>query len=170
VTFTLVFALGVSLASAGDSHPDRRPTEGVVLATSRLGLESGSGQAAFNFARLRDLWVRVTLGGATNPAQLRTNPIQLNLRLIDPQGMLIFDSRVAYAPDPSVPTMEVPGARPPVAIFQATPLKDGLLALDYALPVSGSVISRSLSEGTWMLVAEAGGRTFSASIEVRTGY
>jgi hypothetical protein len=32
------------------------------------------------------------------------------------------------------------------------------------------VVTRYLSEGTWTLVAEAGGRKFSASIDVSTAY
>ena len=54
-------------------------------------------------------------------------------------------------------------------VFQARTLRDGVV-LDYALPVSSGVVTRFLSEGTWILVAEAGGRTFTTSIEVSTGY
>ena len=160
--FMLAFALGSSLASAGEIQPPRRGTEGIALAASRLALESGSGQTSFNFAHLRDLWIRVTLPGAATP-------VQLDLRLIDPQGTLIYEARVAYASDPRITTMEVPGAPHAVPVFWARTLRDGI-ALDYALPVSGSVVTRSLSEGTWTLVAEAGGRTFSTSLEVSTGY
>jgi len=163
LAFTFVFALGWSLASAaGADRADARPgTAGLGLATSRLGLESGADQAAFDFARLRDLWVRVTLAGAPNPVQMR-------LRLIDPQGTLIYESSVAYTSDPAITTMVVPGARHSVAVFQAVTHRDGVM-LDYALPVSGSAVLSHLSEGTWTLVAEAGGRTFTTPFEVRTG-
>lgn len=160
-----VFALGSSHASAaGVDNPDRgRPfTEGVVLAASQLALESGSDETSFNFAHLRDLWVRVRLSGTTDP-------VRLDLRLIDPQGTLIYEASVLYASDPAISTMDSPDAGRPVAVFQARTLRGGV-ALDYALPVSGSVVTRHLSEGTWTFVAEAGGRTFSTSIDVSTGY
>jgi hypothetical protein len=136
--------------------------EGVVLAASQSVLENGSGETSFNFARLRDLWVRVWLAGTTNP-------VQLNLRLIDPQGSLIYEASVPYASDPTITTVGVPVAGRPVAVFRARS-QAGWVALDYALPVSGSVVTRHLSEGTWMLVAEAGGRKFSTSIDVSAAY
>ena len=132
-----------------------------MLATSRLALEGGADQTSFNFAHLRDLWVRVSLAGAANP-------VLLNLRLIDPQGALVYEASAAYSSDPSITSMEVPGARHSVAVFRARALRDGV-ALDYALPISGSVVTRYLSEGTWTLVAEVGGREFSKSIDVTAG-
>ncbi len=159
--FMFVFALGSSHLGAGEVHRDR-PFEAVVLAASQLALEGGSDESSFNFARLRDLWVRVRLAGTTSP-------VQLDLRLIDPQGTLIYEASVPYASDPTITTMDVPGAGHPMAVFQAKTLRGGV-ALDYALPVSGSVVTRNLSEGTWTLDVEAGGREFSTSIDVSTGY
>jgi hypothetical protein len=147
---------------AGEIRGDRRFREGVVLAASQLALESGADETSFNFAHLRDLWVRVRLAGVANP-------VQLNLRLIDPNGTLIYEASVPYASDPTITTMDVPGAGHPVPVFQAKALRGGV-ALDYALPVSGSVVTRYSSEGTWTFVAEAGGRKFSTSIDVSTGY
>ena len=148
-------------AGAGETRRDRR-FEGVVLAASQPALESESGETPFNFARLRDLWVRVWLAGAPNP-------VQLNLRLIDPEGTLIYEASVPYSSDPAITTADVNATGRPVAVFKARS-QDGWVALDYALPVSGSVVTRHLSEGTWTLVAEAGKRTFSTSIDVGTVY
>jgi len=172
--FMFVLALGSSHASAAsvdNPHPRPgtaqsgdlgageirrdRPFEGVVLAASQLALESGSDETSFHFAHLRDLWVRVWLARTTDP-------VQLNLRLIDPQGTLIYEASVPYA---SAPTINATN----VLVFKAKTL-GGWVALDYALPVSGSVVTRHLSEGAWTLEAEAGGRTFSTSIDVTTGY
>ena len=160
--FTLVVILGSSHASAATIDSGRAFREGIVLATSQLALEGGSDETSFNFARLRDLWIRVALRGTTSP-------IQLNLRLIDPQGMLIYEATVPYSSDPTITTLEVSGTGRPVAAFHAK-TQGGGVALDYALPVSGSVVTRHLSEGTWTLVAEAGGRKYSASIDVSAGY
>lgn len=150
--FLLVFLLGSAHAGAGE----------IRLAASQVALENGPGETSFNFAHLRDLWVRVWL-----PAT--SNPIQLELRLLDPQGTLIYEASVPYASDPTITTLDVPGAGHPLTVFRAKTLR-GRLALDYALPVSGSVVTRSLSEGTWTLEAEAGGRKYTTSIDVSAGY
>lgn len=137
-------------------------SEGVVLADSQIGLDKGPGATQFNFARLRDLWVRVNLAGMP-PS------VQLDLSLIDPQGTLIYEASVPFSSDPAMKTKDVPGAGHPVTVFQARPLRGGV-ALDYALPVSGSVVTRYLSAGTWKIVAEVGGRTFSTALDVSTVY
>lgn len=157
--FMVVFALcSFHASAASEIRYDRPLREGIVLAVSRVALESGSGETSFNFARLRDLWVRVWLVGATNP-------VQLDLRLIDPQGTLIYEASVPYSSDPAIATLDVRDAGHPVAVFKAKTL-GGAVALDYMLPVSGSVVTQYLSEGTWTLVAEAGGRKFTTSIDV----
>ena len=154
--FLLVFALG-------SSHAGENPVrEGIVLAASQPALESGSDETSFNFAHLRDLWVRVNLVGMPRS-------LQLNLRLIDPQGTLIYEASVPYTSDPTMTTIDSPGAGHPVAVFPAKTRRSGV-ALDYALPVSGGVVTRYLSEGAWTLDVEAGGRKFSTSIDVSTGY
>ena len=154
--FMFVFALGslharaASVDDRGEIRRDRPFKEGIVLAASQLALESETDETSFNFARLRDLWIRVNLPSTRNP-------VQLNLRLIDPQGTLIYEASVLYASDPTI------------TVFQAKTLSGGV-ALDYAIPVSGGVVTRNLREGTWALVAEAGGRKFSTLIDVSTGY
>jgi hypothetical protein len=160
VAFTLVCAL--CTLHAAEIRRDQPAREGIALAASQVALESGSDETAFNFARLRDLWIRVTLRGAKDPARL-------DLRLIDPEGTLIYEASVPYASDPTITTIELPDAGHPVAVFRAKPLQGGV-ALDYALPVSSSVVTRHLSEGTWTVTADAGGRTFSTSIDVSAGY
>jgi hypothetical protein len=172
VAAAIVFLLALGLSHPtlatpkGDAEkraPGAAPfKEGVVLADSRFALENGPGAARFNFARLRDLWVRVNLAG-------RPHTVQLGLSLIDPQGTLVYEVSVPFSSDPSITTMEVPGAGHPVTVFQARPLHGGI-AMDYALPVSGSVVTRNLSAGTWKLVAEVHGRTFSTSMDVSAEY
>src|SRR5262245_62698361 len=94
----LVLALGSS--HANDIRRDRPFREGIMLASAQIALESTSEETSFNFAHLRDLWVRVMLAGATSP-------VQLNLRLIDPQGTLIYEASAVYASDAL--TSPVPG-------------------------------------------------------------
>jgi len=159
----LLLALDGSHARAGSADDPRPPAaEGVVLAGSPLAMERGSGETSFNFAHLRDLWVRVWLAGTATP-------VQLDLRLIDPQGTLIYEASVPYVSDPTIPTQEARPGEVPLTAFQAKTL-GGWVALDYALPISGSVVTRFLSEGTWTLKVEAGGREFSTSVDVRTDY
>jgi len=160
VALMLVCALGTSHAS--EVRRDQPAREGVALAVSQCALETGTGETSFNFARLRDLWIRVTLRDAKGL-------VQLNLRLTDPQGALVYEASVPYATDSTMTAVELPGAAHPVTVFPAKTLHGGV-ALDYALPVSGSVVTRHLSEGTWTFVAEAGGRSFSTSIDVSAGY
>ena len=133
-----------------------------MLAESQLALEDGIDRSSFNFSHLRDLWLRVRLKGFAGPAHL-------SLRLIDPQGVPIYEASVPYASDPKMTTIDVQGTGHPVAVFQTKTLRGGV-GLDYAIPVSGSVVTRNLSEGTWTLLAEVGGRTFSTSIDVSVGY
>jgi len=120
VALMLVCALGTSHASEVRRDPPAR--EGVALAVSQCALEPGTGETSFNFARLRDLWIRVTLRNATDV-------VQLNLRLIDPQGTLIYEASVPYATDPTMTAMELPGAGRPVTVFPAKKLSGGV-ALD----------------------------------------
>jgi len=133
-----------------------------VLADSQFALEQAPGETRFNFAHLRDLWVRVNLAGMP-PS------VQLNLSLTDPKGTLVYETSVPFSSDPRMKTLNVPGAGHPVTVFQAKRTRGGL-ALDYAIPVSGSVVTRYLSAGTWRLVAEVGGRTFSTPLDVSTQY
>jgi hypothetical protein len=149
-------------SAKGESPGAASFKEGVVLADSQFALEKGPGATRFNFARLRDLWVRVNLAGMPHL-------VQLNLSLTGPQGTLVYEASVPFSLDPRMTTMDSPGAGHRVTVFQAKPLRGGL-ALDYALPVSGSVVTRYLNAGTWKLMAEVGERTFSTSIDVSTDY
>ena len=160
-------------SSAGEPAPKRERArgespgaapfrDGIVLADSQFALEQGPGATRFNFAHLRDLWVRVNLAGMP-PS------VQLDLTLTDPRGTLVYEASAPFSSDPRVKTKDVPGAGHPVTVFQAKRMQ-GRLALDYAIPVSGTVVTRYLSAGTWTLVAEVGGRTFSAPLDVSAEY
>jgi hypothetical protein len=71
--------------------------------------------------------------------------------------------------------IEVPNGLHPITVFPAKPLQGGL-AIDYAVPVSGSVITRNMIAGTWRVEAIVSGMgggvsgTFSVPIEVSVNY
>ena len=158
----VAFAWMVCACSATD---DRAPgaatfSEGLVLAESAFGLESDLGAASFNFSHVRDLWVRVKLSHLSGPSQL-------DLTLIDPAGTILYEATAEFSPDPNMATMPMPGAARPVTVFPAKQLRGGF-ALDYAVPISGSVVTRYMTPGTWQIRVQAAGRNFSRSIQVST--
>ena len=144
---------------------NRRPfQEGIELSISKEGLDNGVTSTHFNFARLRDLWVRVNLPGMPRVGQL-------TLVLIDPKGKIGYQASVPYSPDPGMTEMTMPGMMRPVTVFLAKPRTDGLM-LDYAIPVSGSVLTRRLVGGEWRVEARISGtgRSYAKMMTVDTTF
>jgi hypothetical protein len=136
--------------------------EGIELSYSQSALDHGLTSTSFNFAHLRDLWVRVNLVGMPNVGTL-------DLKLIDPRGTIAYEGHVPFSPDTNMERMEIPKALHPVTVFHPKPQAGGH-SLDYVVPVSGGVLTRYMIPGTWRVEAqfEGVGRVFGQQIQVST--
>lgn len=133
--------------------------EGIELADSQSALENGQTSDRFNFSRMRELWVRVKVAGMTGTTVMR-------LTLTTPAGSTFFENNVAYSPDRSQSTMNVPNAPHPITVFPAQPLGGGH-GLVYVVPVVGTALARYPAPGRWRVAAAfEGGRILSADIDV----
>jgi hypothetical protein len=138
--------------------------EGILLSDSTLSLDNGVTSTNFNFAHLRELHVRIGMTGVPHVGRL-------NLVLYDPKGIIAYETSAHYSPDKLVRETNVPGAMRPITVFRAKPHPQGGFALDYVIPVSGTMISRYMSPGTWKIDALIDGRpTYSTNIDVSTTY
>jgi hypothetical protein len=159
----------VPVAKAPELRPDTpavfvpfRP--GVYLSDSQHNLDNGAFSSRFNFAHLRELWIRVKVSGMPHMGTL-------SFVLTDPHGNAVFEGSSAFSPDPNMRQTDVPGALNPVSVFYAKPVTGGFL-LDYAIPVSGSVIQRYMRSGTWSIATRVDGAmdALSSTFEVSTVY
>ena len=133
--------------------------EGIELSVSESGLENGLFSDRFNFAQLRELWVRIKVAGMGHTTVIR-------LTLTTPTGSTFYESNVAYSPDPANNVMIVPNAPHPITVFPAKAMSGGH-ALVYVVPVAGTALSRYPIPGRWRVDAAIdGGRVLSTEIEV----
>jgi hypothetical protein len=152
----------VQPARHGAVHPASPFTEGIKVAESQYALGSGASPTSFNFARLRELWVRVQLAAMPRTAEL-------TLTLVDPSGVVAYEASVHYS-RARMQEIEVPNAGHRVTVFPAQQVRGGF-ALDYGMPVSTSSITRYLTNGDWRLEAAVDGTArFSKILSVQNAF
>jgi hypothetical protein len=149
-----------SAASQRDSRSAFQ--DGIALSTSELELERGLSSDRFNFAHVRELWVRINVNGLGRTAVVR-------LTLTTPTGSTFYESNVAYSTDPRLTSMNAPNAPNPISMFPAKRVGNGY-SLIYVVPVVGTALSRYPIPGTWRVQAEIRGvRVLSTQIQVTYG-
>jgi hypothetical protein len=119
---------------------------GIELSNSQLGLDNGMTSTKFDFFQVRDVYVRVKL-------QSMSTLITLKLEFLDPAGFAFYETNQLYTTDPSMTmgTMMKPGV-PPSPTMPAKPIAGGY-ALDYPVPIAGSVFQRFPKPGAWTVRA-----------------
>ncbi len=155
----LIAGVLVGLAACVDSTPaPPLPFQpGVFLATDQASLEKGTYSKGFDFSGLRSLWVRVLV---ERPAPTTF----VSLAFLTPSGERFFQMRSPYSTD-GLPTMMMPGIDHPMSLIEARRVVGGY-ALDRAIPVAGSVFAKHPVAGTWLVVAEVEGKTYSTEMQV----
>jgi hypothetical protein len=157
----LVLAFSISTAIGCSSNSPAPPgtfPEGIDLSIT----QGGAASTQFDFAQLRELWVRVRV------AQLSGTTV-LKLSVTSPAGEPMYESQVAYSADPSVQTMNATGAPHPVSVFPAQAMGSGYV-LEYLVPIAGSALSRFPARGRWQVSAAfSGGKVLSATMDVTYG-
>jgi hypothetical protein len=147
-----------SVAVRGDSRPAALH-DGIELSSSELELEHGLTSDRFNFALMRELWVRINVNGLGRTSVVR-------LTLTTPTGSTFYESNVAYSTDPRLTSMDVPNGPNPVSVFPAKRVGNGY-SLIYVVPVVGTALSRYPIPGTWRVQAEIRGvKVLSTQIQV----
>jgi hypothetical protein len=121
----------------------------LTLATSREALATAT-SSDFNFARLRDLWVRVTVPAAHPGVSV------VRVAFINPRGEVFHEQLLRYSPDPAVQTTTSADVahRVPVRTLSHVP---GGFVLDFAVPIVGSTFMRYPQPGTWMVRVSGAG-------------
>jgi hypothetical protein len=135
---------GAAAAAPPASHgaPFR---EGIEFASSEAALEDATA-TRFDFLALRDLWVRVKV---RRPPRLVT----VKLTFTSPSGAAFYETTILYATDPGVRTGRINGA--PASVLPARRIPSGF-ALDYPVPIAGSVFQRFAKPGSWTVQAQVG--------------
>jgi hypothetical protein len=150
---------GAAAAAPPASHgaPFR---EGIEFAGSEAALADATA-TQFDFLALRDLWVRVKVH---RPSRLVT----VKLTFTSPGGGAFYETKVLYATDPRVRTGRINGA--PASALPAKRIPGGF-ALDYPVPIAGSVFQRFAKPGSWTVQAqvESAETPLSAPLEVIYG-
>jgi hypothetical protein len=145
--------------SPGSSSTPTPFREGIDLADSQSALENGQLSDRFDFSRMRELWVRTKVAGLSGIAVV-------HLTLTTPSGSTLYESSVAYSPDPSQNTMMVPNAPHPITVFRAQAMSGGY-GLSYVVPVAGSAMARYPVPGKWHVAATfESGRVLATDIDV----
>ncbi len=123
---------------------------GVYLSSSQTGLEAGVTGLDFQFLQLKDLWIRIIVPGMSTGL--------LELTFINPKGEVYYEHSFMFSTDPNMKQMNMNDAPHPIDVATAKPVQGGY-ALDVAIPVSGSVMTRvpTVSEGDWILEAKVPG-------------
>jgi hypothetical protein len=132
----------------------------ILLGDSATALESGMGTTKFNFVRLRDLFVRVTVPALTGLAVMK-------LTFFTPGGEILYETSAPFSTDPAQ-TSAMMGPMPhPSTVFLAKPVPGGY-ALDREIAIAGSVFTRDPRPGVWRVTASVEGvpGTLSTMIEV----
>lgn len=144
----LVLAAALLAGAAAAAPPASHSTpfrEGIEFASSEAALEDATG-TQFDFLELRDLWVRVKV---RQPSRLVT----VTLTFTSPSGTAFYETTLLYATDPRVRTGRINGA--PASALPAKRIPSGF-ALDYPVPIAGSVFQRFSKPGSWKVQAQVG--------------
>ncbi len=141
----LVLALLVCRESAGLAPSAAVPLrEGIVFASSEAALDHGLADTQFDFLELRDLWVRVKVR--------RLSPlVTLKLTFTSPGGTPFYETTLLYTTDPNVRRGTLNGAPASALQTKHTP---GGFALDYPVPIAGTVFQRYPKPGSWLVQAQ----------------
>ena len=151
-----VFAEGRAAAPPGPAVPFA-PT--ILFASSQAELDTGSLVTEANFARQRDLWIRVMVSRMP-PTTL------LGLSFITPDGQPFYETNRFFSRLPQVASTRVPGGQRPAVVYQARKLPGGY-ALDLPIAIAGSVFLRYPAPGTWTVQAKVGdSERISRTLEV----
>jgi hypothetical protein len=153
-TLASLFALVLAGCAGGGTAPDPTPMPikpAVQLSGSEVGLETGTLSTGYNFGDLRDLWVRVAL--PTLPPVAKVKLVFLN-----PRGETVMETTVPFSADPNITKMAMPNMDHLATVFRAKKIAGGY-ALDYPIPVLGSVMTRypTVGVGTWVVQARVEG-------------
>jgi hypothetical protein len=150
------FAEGRAAAPSGPAVPFA-PT--ILFASSQAELDTGSLVTEANFARQRDLWIRVMVSRMP-PTTL------LGLSFITPDGQPFYETNRFFSRLPQVASTRVTGGQRPAVVYQARKLPGGY-ALDLPIAIAGSVFLRYPAPGTWTVQAKVGdSERISRTLEV----
>jgi hypothetical protein len=141
------------------AQPPPMLTPGIDFSESQALLDAGIVSKQFNFAKTRDLFVRVKV---RSMAKVGVE----HLKFVNPFGQTVFEANVAFSAEPGMTSM--PGD-PTTNVFPAKPVPGGYL-LDYPVPIAGTVFLRNPFQvvGTWAVSAifDGSNDTPTASLEV----
>jgi len=138
--------------------PSPVPFEPALVLASEPELLDLSPSRHFNFATLRDLWVRITVPDMGHV-------VTVWLAFTSPTGSLFYETTLRFSPDPSMQEMDMPGMPTPITVRTGKPIPGGW-ALEYPIAVSGTVFTRNPTPGGWMVQARSEGRTITSDFDV----
>ena len=131
----------------------------ILFASSQSELDTGPLLTEANFARQRDIWIRVMVSRMP-PTTL------LGLTFITPEGQPFYETNRFFSRLPQVASTVVPGGQRPDVVYQARKVPGGY-ALDLPIAIAGSVFLRYPSPGNWTVQAKVGNsERFSRALEV----
>jgi uncharacterized protein YfaP (DUF2135 family) len=140
-----VFAEGRAAPPSAHAAPF---VQAIQFASSQSELDTGPLLTEANFARQRDLWIRVMVS--------RMPPTtQLDLSFITPDGQPFYETHRFFSRLPQVASTVVPGGQRPDVVYRARKLPEGY-ALDLPIAIAGSVFLRYPAPGTWTVQAKIG--------------
>ena len=151
-----VFAEGRAAAPSARAVPF---AQAIQFASSQSELDTGPLLTEANFARQRDLWIRVTVSKMP-PTTL------LGLTFTTPAGQPFYETNRYFSRLPQVASTVVPGGQRPDVVYQARKVPGGY-ALDLPIAIAGSVFLRYPAPGTWTVQAKVGdSERISKTLEV----
>jgi hypothetical protein len=151
-----VFAGGRAAAPSVAAVPFA-PT--ILFASSQSELDTGPLLTEANFARQRDLWIRVMVSSMPPTTQL-------GLSFITPEGQPFYETNRFFSRLPQVTSTRAPGGQRPAVVYRARKLPGGY-ALDLPIAIAGSVFLRYPAPGTWTVQAKVGdSERISRTLEV----
>lgn len=155
------FLFALAILACGPSVGAGPPEEEIRFAGSEAALDGAAAPAPFDFLALRDLWVRIKV---RKPARFMT----LTLTFLSPGGTPFYEAIVLYTTDPTVRVGQVNGA--PASALQGKHMPGGFFALDYPVPIDGSVFQRYPEPGTWLVKAQVDSTGTSLSMPLDVVY
>jgi hypothetical protein len=161
----LLWLSGCTATAPGESHtvtqthsPVPLFQPGLSFAFSEPLLENGVTSNHYNFATVRELWVRVGVQKVRDISMAK-------VIFTNPKGEKIYETTSPYSADPSVETMAMANMDHPITVRRAKQLVGGF-GLDRLVPVAGTVFTRYPMAGPWVVTAQVDGQQFSAEIQV----
>src|SRR5262245_15022181 len=88
---------------------------GITMSATQLLLDNGITSKDFNFAQLRELWVRVTVPKVSEMPMMR-------LAFTNPKGELIYETTSPFTTKSDVTSMPMPGLDHAISVRQVKPL------------------------------------------------